>query len=280
MSRSESVIDSASVTNDDRREQRRLLFWRLPVWHRPRPVRCTDHPPSARGRKEVDMTHAVSPAADKKHLRPLELVVLAAPLLWVVLAILHPGGGDEPPPYEGIADEANKWIFVHVGQLVLTPLLAAGVWMLLDGIQSVAAKVTWAVLALWMVFFSAFDAIAGIATGVLARHANSLAGEEREGVVRAIDFLWDDSQLAGGEFSVLGNLGQGTWLVVAIAATVALWRAGVSRLVVGATLLSALFATHSGYAAAVGLAALFVAELFRLRTRSGEAAPSRAPEPA
>ena len=227
------------------------------------------------------MTHAMSPAANRKRLRPLELVVLAAPLLWVVLAILHPGGGGEPAPYEGIADDANKWIFVHFSQLVLTPFLAVGVWMLLGGIQSVAAAVARAVLVLWMVFFTAFDAIAGIATGVLTRHANSLAGEEREAVVRAIDFLFQDSQLVGGNnFSVLGNLGQTTWVVLAIAATVALWRAGVSRLIAGATLLSVLFATHNGYAAAVGLVALFVALLLRFETRSGEAAPSRAPEPA
>jgi hypothetical protein len=212
------------------------------------------------------------------HLRPWHLVVLAAPLLWAVLAILHPN--EEGGLYEGIADDANKWIFVHFGQLVLTPLVAAGVWMLLDGIQSIAATIARGALVLWMVFFSAFDAIAGIATGVLTRHANSLAGEEREAVVRAINFLFDDSQLVGGSnFSILANLGQDAWIVLAISATVALWRAGVSRLVGGATLLSVLFATHAGYAAAAGLVALFVAELLRF-TRSGEVAPSRAPSPA
>ena len=217
-----------------------------------------------------------------KHLRPLEFVLLAAPLLWVVIAILHPGGtGNQPAPYEGIADEANEWIFVHFSQLVLTPLLAVGVWMLLDGIQSIAATVARAALVVWMVFFSAFDAIAGIAVGVLTRHANSLAGEEREAVTGAIDFLFQDSQLAGGDnFSVLGNLGQFSWVVLVLAATVALWRAGASRLIVGATLLSVLFASHAGYAAALGLIVLFVAELLRFGTRSGEAAPSRAPEPA
>jgi hypothetical protein len=225
------------------------------------------------------MAHAVSAAANRQRLRPWELVVLATPLLWLVPALVHPESGGEL--YEGIADDANKWIFVHLAQLVLTPLLAAGVWMLLGGLQSVAALIARAALVLWMVFFSAFDAIAGIATGVLTRHANSLAGEEREGVVTAINFLFDDSQLVGGSnFSILGNLGQGTWIVLAIAATVALWRAGFSRLVVGATLLSVLFAAHSGYGAAVGLVALFVALLLRFGTRRGEAAPSRAPEPA
>jgi hypothetical protein len=180
---------------------------------------------------------------------------------------------------EGIADEANKWIFVHFSQLVLTPLLALGVWMLLDGIQSVAATVARAALVLWVVFFSAFDAIAGIAVGVLTRYANSLAGEEQEAVVGAIDFLFGDSQLAGGNnFSVLGNLGQFTWAVLVLAATVALWRAGVSRLI-GAALLSGLFATHNGYAAAVGLVALLLAELLRFGTPSGQVGPSRLPEP-
>jgi hypothetical protein len=206
------------------------------------------------------------------------LLVLAAPLLWVVLAILHPGGvGDEPAPYEGIADEANKWIFVHFSQLVLTPFIAAGVWMLLRGIQSIAATVSRAFLVVWMVFFSAFDAIAGIAVGVLTRHANSLAGEEQDAVVSTIDFLFQESRLAGGDnYSVLGNLGQFSWVVLIIAAGVALWRAGASRLIVGATLLSVLFSAHAGYPAAVGLVALFVAELLTFRARRAGAESRRA----
>ena len=221
-------------------------------------------------------------AAPKKRLSLLELVVLAAPLLWVVIALLHPGGiGDEPAPYAGIADDANKWIFVHFSQLVLTPLVGLGVWMLLDGIQSAAATLARAFLVVWMVFFSAFDAIAGIAVGVLTRHANSLAGEERDAVVGAIDFLFRESRLAGGDnYSVLGILGQFSWVALVLAAIVALRRAGLSRLIVGATLLSLLFAAHAGYPAAVGLIALFVAELLRFLSRSGATAPSQAPEPA
>jgi hypothetical protein len=228
------------------------------------------------------MTNATAAAIDQKRLHPLELVVLAAPLLWVVIAILHPGGlGDEPAPYEGIADEANRWIFVHISQLVLTPLLGLGMWMLLSGIQSVAALVARAFLVVWIVFFSAFDAIAGIAVGVLTRHANSLAGEERDAVVGATDFLFQESRLAGGDnYSVLGNLGQFSWVILVLAATVALGQAGASRLIVGATLLSVLFAAHAGYPAAVGLVALFVAELLRFRAPRGEAAPSRTPAPA
>jgi hypothetical protein len=221
----------------------------------------------------------VSSVASSSRPRSLEFVALAAPLLWVVLTLIHPGGvGNEPAPYEGIADDANKWIFVHFGQLVLTPLVAVGVWMLLDGIHSIAATVARASLVVWMVFFSAFDAIAGIAVGVLTRYANSLAGEERQAVIGAIDFLFQDSKFAGGNnFSLMGDLGHFSWVVLVIAATVALWRAGASRLVVGATLLAGLFATHAGYMAAVGLIALFVAELLTVRARRGEPAPAMHP---
>jgi hypothetical protein len=210
-----------------------------------------------------------------KQLHPVQYVLLAAPLLWVVIAFVHPAA----EPYEGIAGDANRWIFVHVAQLVLTPFLAMGVWMLLLGIESVAATFTRVALAFWMVFFSAFDAIAGIATGVLTRHANSLTGQDRDGVVAAIEFLWGDSQLAKGGFSVLAILGQGTWIVVAIAATLTLYHARARRAVVVVTLISVLFAAHAGFPAAVGLVALFVAELLRFGTRSGEPAPRAAPEP-
>ena len=218
----------------------------------------------------------MSSVASSPRLRLLEFAALAATLLWVALTFLHPGGvGNEPAPYEGIADDANKWILVHFAQLVLTPFVAVGVWMLLNGIHSVAATVARASLVVWMVFFSAFDAIAGIAVGVLTRYANSLAGEEQEAVIGAIDFLFQDSRFAGGNnFSLLGDLGQFSWVVLVLAATVALWRAGAARLIVLATLVSVLFATHAGYMAAVGLIALFVAELLTFRARTAEPAPA------
>jgi hypothetical protein len=186
-------------------------------------------------------------------LRKAPLLLLAAPLLWIVPAMLHPVG----EPYAGIADETGRWLFVHIAQLALAPFLAAAVWMLLGGLQSVSARVARAALVAWLAFFSAFDAIAGIATGVLSRHANSLTGEEREGVASAVDFLFKDSQLVGPP--VLGNLGHLSWIVVAIAGAVALHRAHAPRAAVVAMSLSALFAAHSGIPAAIGLVALFVA---------------------
>jgi uncharacterized membrane protein YdfJ with MMPL/SSD domain len=207
--------------------------------------------------------------------RKAQFALLAAPLLWLLPAFLHPMGD----PYEGITGEIDMWIYVHLFQLVLVPFLAAGVWMLLSGLRSVPALVARVALVVWMVFFTAFDAIAGIATGVLARHAHSLSGDDQAGVISAVNFLWDDSELAGGGFSFLGNVGHFSWVVVAIAATLALNKAGSSRLAVGAMLLSVLFASHAGPGVAAGLVGLFVAELLTFRKRSLETPPSP-PSPA
>ena len=97
-------------------------------------------------------------------------------------------------------------------------------------------------------------------------------------MIGAVDFLFQDSKFAGGNnFSLLGDLGQFSWVVLVLAATVALWRAGASRLIVGATLLSFLFATHAGYTAAVGMIALFVAELLAFQARRAQPAPAMHP---
>ena len=47
--------------------------------------------------------------------RKSPLVLLAAPLLWLVPAMLHPVGD----PYAGIAGEIDSWLFVHLAQLAL-----------------------------------------------------------------------------------------------------------------------------------------------------------------
>jgi hypothetical protein len=50
------------------------------------------------------------------------VILFGTPLLWIVLALIHP---HEP-------DEADRWVFVHFSQLALTPFLAFAAWMLLD----------------------------------------------------------------------------------------------------------------------------------------------------
>jgi hypothetical protein len=196
------------------------------------------------------------------------LLIFAAPLLWAVLVLFHPNPGDASP-YEGIKDVVDRWLFVHVGQLILTPFLFLAVWRLLDGLSSTAATVSRAALVVWTVFFSAYDTVQGIATGVLIRHANGLAGEEQAAVAGAIDFMVNDSQLAGN-VSVVWVVATVAWAVVAIGAAVALHKAGAGKAIVAAACLSTVFAVHVA-PAAIGLLALVVAGVIRERQRTKSA---------
>jgi hypothetical protein len=201
------------------------------------------------------------------------LLIFAGPLLWALLILFHPNPGDGTA-YDGIKDVVDRWLLVHVGQLILTPLLFLAVWRLLDGLSSTAATVSRAALVVWTVFFSAYDSIQGVATGVVIRYANGLTGEEQAAVAGAIDFLVNDSQLAGN-VSAVWVVATLAWVAVAIAAAVALHKAGAGKIAVAAACLSSVFAVHVA-PAAIGLLALVVAGVLRERqmAKSALAAPA------
>ena len=193
------------------------------------------------------------------------LLSYAGPLLWAVMIVFHPNpGGDSP--FEGIRNDVDRWLFIHIGQLILTPFVFLAVWRLLNGLTSTSARISRAALVVWTVFFSAFDTVQGIATGILTRHANGLAAEEQAGYAQAIEFIVEDSALAGN-YSVVGFVAGASWLVVAIAAAVALHKAGAGKAVVAAAGLSIVVAAHTA-PAAIGFLALFLAGVLRERERA------------
>jgi hypothetical protein len=171
------------------------------------------------------------------------VILFGTPLLWIVLALIHP---HEP-------DEADRWVFVHFSQLALTPFLAFAAWMLLDGIHSRVATVSRVAIVTWVVFFSAYDSVAGIATGLLSRYANGLAGDEEAAVRSAIDYLFNGGLLPGGA-AILGVITTIAWPTAVIAGAFALRKSGARPALVVTLGLSALFAFHASYPAAIGLA--------------------------
>jgi hypothetical protein len=196
------------------------------------------------------------------------LLFYAGPLLWAVMIVFHPNpGGDSQ--FEGIRGDVDRWLFVHIGQLVLTPLVFLAVWRLLDGLSSTSARISRAALVVWTVFFSAYDTVQGIATGILARHADGLAAQEQAGYAAAIEFIVEDSILAGN-YSFVGFVAGGAWFVVAIAAAVALHKASAGKAVVAAASLSIVVAVHTA-PAAIGFLALFIAGVLRERERARSA---------
>jgi hypothetical protein len=209
------------------------------------------------------MTHARENSLSR--LTAAGLLVFAIPVVWGVLLLFHPN--PEGTPFESIRDVTNRWLVVHVGQLVLTPLLVLAVWQLLDGLHSRAAKISRAAAVVWAAFFTAYDSVQGIATGLLIRYADGdLAGAEQAGVARALDYIVSDSILAGN-ISAVGLVANAAWVAVAIGAAVALHRVGAGRWVVIAMCVSIVFVVHTA-PAAIGLAAFAIAGVLRERQKA------------
>jgi len=164
-------------------------------------------------------------------------VVLAAVSVgWVVVALIHPTTlTDEDIP---------TWMIVHIAQLVFAPIVALGIFALLKGVEGAAATVARGAAVLWAAWFSAYDAIAGIATGIL------IGGDARP----AGEYLFAHELITG-----LGWVAPAMWLMSVIPAGLALRASGAPTVTYVALFASALIFTHAGPPAAMGFAALAVA---------------------
>lgn len=188
-----------------------------------------------------------------------QLLLLAVPLVWVVVALVHPQGNGDV--YDYLDDKVALWLGVHFAQLVLALGLALAFWVLLLGRAGTAATLARLALPVWLVAFSAFDSVTGLASGLAVHHANGLDGPEQSGAASTADYLVDNRFTA--DFSPLWLLQAVALLTVVIATALVLRSAGASRGLFVAMLGGVLLASHAGALAAIGLlsiaAAIFLA---------------------
>jgi hypothetical protein len=156
--------------------------------------------------------------ADHSLLR--RLVLLGTPLSLAVWEVLHPQPG-------GVAEsvEQGGWfMWFHMIQVPLIGLIALAVYLLTDGLEGRAVSVSRWATGVFAVFFSAYDAAAGIATGYALRSAQGLSAQGQAAVYEAVKDMPELSLIFG-----LSIVGTGAWVVALIAAAIALRRAGASR---------------------------------------------------
>lgn len=178
--------------------------------------------------------------------------MVGTPLAFAVLTAVHP----MVDPWTG--DALHRWMLVHTAQLGMTVLLAYVVWLMVDGLCSRSATVVRVALPVFLVALSAFDAVAGLATGLLVGRAEEQSGAAREATLAAADHLFYDNWLAGN-LSVLGGVTAISWTVIAVALALALRGSGADRVTVAWLGAAVLFAQHAAPFGTIGLLALTVA---------------------
>lgn len=148
------------------------------------------------------------------------LVLLGTPLALALLEILHPN-----PVGVGESVAQGGWFLAfHMIQLPLIGLMVLAVYLLTEELEGRAVRVSRWAIGVFAVFFSAYDAAAGIATGFALRNAQGLPAGAQEAVYEAVKDMPGLSLIFA-----LSIVGTAAWVVALIAAAVALRRAGASR---------------------------------------------------
>jgi hypothetical protein len=207
--------------------------------------------------------------------RPELAFLVGVPLAWAILLLFHPGGeGDQI--YADLDGDGTRMLVVHVGTLVFIPLIAVAFYLLLRGIESTAARVSRIALVLFVVFYGAWEALQGIANGVLVDEVSGLPEADRAvGAELIQEFAESPLVRDAGVLSAIGGI---ALIVAAIAAGLALRDAGAPRWAPAVFGVAGLLITaHPPPYGPTGLVIFAVAAL--LVVRSGRVASAAAPRP-
>jgi hypothetical protein len=146
------------------------------------------------------------------------VVLLGAPLAFAVLEIFHP----EWPNSASEAVEQGVWfMWFHFIQVPLIGLMALAVYLLTAGMEGLTTGVSRWAIGVFAVFFSAYDAAAGIGTGYALRNARELPAGAQQAIYEAVKDMPVVSLIF--VLSVVGSL---AWVVALVAAALSLRRAG------------------------------------------------------
>jgi hypothetical protein len=161
-------------------------------------------------------TEAQTPIGTERDTWLRRALVFLAVAGYFVVGVVHPADIE-------VGDETTLYLWLHVLQPVLILLLAWGIWFLVKDLPGRAAQVARVAIVPFAIAYSIFDAIAGIAIGVVVREANGLSSAEGAAVQR----VFDDSDavteaLTAGAY-VAGGL---TWFIMALAAAIAVKQIG------------------------------------------------------
>jgi len=183
----------------------------------------------------------MSGGADMERHKGLEwALVVGAPLSLAIVEIFH------PHPHDLLRLDVRTWLAVHYAQIALFPLAALAVAWWARGQSGSAAALCRVAMFVFGASWTAWDAVAGVATGILVGAAN---GSNAPEAWRAtLDALWSHPVMGGGVslFAVGGSVALS---VGALAAGAVLRRGGHSWGPIALLAISsfgiALFKTHA-----------------------------------
>lgn len=197
-------------------------------------------------------------------------LLAVVPLLLVGVTALHPTG-HRAHVFAVLAPQSGRWLAVHYLQLALLPLAGMVLLALLGRERSLAATMARVAIYIFVVYYSVFDGIAGLAVGTLVRRGATLPAAESAVISEAAQALFADPVLGG--LGALGGFASAAWLVACGATARVARRRGVSWAAVAALLVAGvlLAITHTPPLGPVAFLAMTAAVLLWRETASAPA---------
>jgi hypothetical protein len=196
--------------------------------------------------------------------------LIGMPIAWAVLLWFHPNVAADNV-YRDLRDDVTIYLIVHVGMLIFIGLIGVALYMLVRDLPGRAAAISRLAIGPFVLFYSAWETVIGLATGVLVQHANDAPAGQRPAVSDAIQALGANGIV--GESGVVGIVGGLAWVTAVIAAAVAVRHAGAPVLATVLLALSAIVVSHPPPIGPIGLVCFAAAVL--VLYRSQQVGPSR-----
>ena len=137
-------------------------------------------------------------------------VIFGGPLLAYVIGIAHPA-------HLVVGESDRLFVAIHLVFPFVICLLAWALYLLVDGVENRAATLARVLVVPFAVAYTAFEAVAGIARGVLVWKAHGLTGDRELHAAELIS-SWTHSPI----WHPLYLIAAGLWLAAALSVVVAL----------------------------------------------------------
>jgi hypothetical protein len=197
------------------------------------------------------------------------IALYGGPLGYIALGLVHPINDPQ------VGDDAGFFVLLHVFQPVLIGLMAYALWTLVEGLPGLAAKVARFAVVPYVIAYTAFDSIIGIAKGVLVVEASEYSAADQAVVQRVLD---GDHWVGYAVFIAAGL----SWLVAVVAVAMAVAQIAPLRVSLLIGIGGLIFALgHPKPPGPIGmtlfLAGVALLELRYRRQRKAEAVPAFKP---
>jgi hypothetical protein len=191
------------------------------------------------------------------------LLLIGPPLAFAGFTIFHP---DPDENTQSLADASTWFMAYHMIQLPLIGLVAISVFLLADGFGRASAWPVCLGMGTFLVFFSAYDTLAGIGTGLAMRGTRELSESQQDTVFDLVK-TWPAADPWVFWLSIVGT---GGWVLALGYLTVTTRAAGAPRAQWAFLGLAAFFLMlgHPAPFGTVAFGSLFIATLIHERWTS------------